>query len=137
MKAETQSFLVSFIEQSPSPQHEGLKRVIREPMLTDKILGIAPDNRSKDTACVLHPDQVTWAQDYSFLNITFLGIEFQLLLHDILVYNMVDLFFSRSPIFSMALTYLVHLARYSIRRYFGSRNLFRKSFLDERFRCMT
>lgn len=135
-KAEVQSFLISFIEQSPPPQQEELKRVIREPILTDRLLGITPENRSKDTACILYPDQVTWAQDYEFLNITFLGIESQLLLHDIMVYNIVDLFFSKSPIFSMVFTYIVHLVRLSIRRYFGSKNLFRKALLDERFKSM-
>ena len=136
MKTEVQSFLVSFIEQSPPPQQEGLKRVIREPILTDRLLGITPESRSKDTACILYPDQVTWAQDYTFLNVTFLGVESQLLLHDIMIYNMVDLFFSKSPVISMAFTYFVHFVRLSVRRYFGSKNLFRKVLLDERFKSI-
>lgn len=133
MKAELHSFLISFIEQSPPPQQEGLKYIVREPMTTDKILRLAPDNRSKDSPCILYPDQVTWAHDYSFLSTTFLGIEFQLLLHDILIYNMVDLFLSGSPYLSVSITYFVHLVRLSVRRHFGSKNLSQKTFLDERF----
>lgn len=134
MKTELHSFLVGFIEQSPPPQLEGLKRVIREPMTTDKFFSMGPENRSKDSACVLYPDQITWAQDYAFLSSTFLGVEFQLLLHDILIYNIVDLFLSDYlPYLSIAVTYLVHMLRVCIRHYFGSKNLFQKAFLDERF----
>ena len=133
MKSELHAFLVSFVEQSPSPQQEGLRWIIREPIATDKILGLAPDNRSKDSACILYPDQITWAQDYAFLSATFLGIELQLLLHDILVFNMVDIFLPGSPYFGVGVTYIVHLARTSIRHYFGSKNLSRKTFIDESF----
>lgn len=135
MKSEVQKFLVSFIDQSPPPQQEALKRFIHEPMFTERILGVIGNNRSKDSACILSPDLVSWAQDYAFLKVTFLGIESQLLLHDVLVYNLVNICFSLPSYLSIVITYFVHLARHSFRRYFGSKNLFRKAFLDERFRC--
>ncbi len=137
IKAELQSFLISFIEQSPPPSQEGLKRIIREPMLTDRILGILPDNNRshQDAACILAPDQVTWTHDYNFLNTTFIGVETQLLLHDVLVFNLINICFSGPPFLSVAITYVVHLMRLSTRRYFGSKNLFCKAFLDERFMC--
>jgi hypothetical protein len=134
LRAELQAFLISFIEQSPPPAKEGLRHIIREPMFTERIFGILPENRSKDSNCILYPDHLTWAQDFSFLKVTFLGIEFQLLLHDILLYNMFHLSIPESQFLSMALTYLVHLFRLSVRLFFGSRNVFNKAFLDERFR---
>ncbi len=133
MKNELHSFLVSFIEQSPQPQQESLRWIVREPMASDKILGLAPDNRSKDSACIFYPDKITWAQDYAFLSNTFLGIEFQLLLHDILIYNMVDIFLSESPYMSVAVTYILHLIRRSIRHFFGTKNLIRKSFIPKQY----
>ena len=136
MCSEIQSFLVSFIEQSPPPQQEGLKRVIREPILSDKILGIFPDSRSTDSPCVLSPDQITWAHDFNFLKTTFLGIETQLILHDILLYNLVNVALRLSPFSSIAIVYIVHLVRLSIRCHFGTKNIFRKAFFNERFRFM-
>ena len=133
-KCEIQSFLMSFIKQSPSPQQHGLKLIIREQMASDRFLGITPtDNGSYSSECVLQPNTTTWSQDYSFLDTTFLGVEYQLFLHDVLIFNTVDLFMSNSSFFSLMITYLVHGLRTWIRHYFGSKNLSRKSMIDKRF----
>ena len=135
VKSEMESFLTSFIEQSPSPQQHGLKFIIREQMVSDRILGIAPStNGTNSSECILQPNTTTWSQDYSFLSTTFLGIEYQLFLHDLLIFNVVDLFMvTKSHFLSFAITYLVHCIRTWIRHYFGSINLARKTMVDKRF----
>ena len=60
MKAELWKFLCNFIEQSPSPSHDVLRRVVREPVPSERILGIAPvDIRSRGAKNILYPDQQT------------------------------------------------------------------------------
>jgi len=128
------SFLVSFIDQSPAPHHDGLKRNIRPSGIIERILGLVPVEirGSSDSPCILSPDESTWAKDYLFLASTFLGIEMDLFIHDFLTYIVTDLIFNK-PYVSAIITYAMHLMRTNLRKFFGSRNLAKKSFLDERF----
>ena len=108
--------------------------VVREHDAREKFLGLVNiDIQARELKCVMYPDQLTtWLYDYSFLNTTFLGIENELLLHDILTYNMVDLIFD-SPSLSIFITYLVHLLRTFVRHHFGLQNIADKTFMDKRF----
>ncbi len=137
------SFLISFIEQNPSPEKEGLKRIVRSSRLAEKILGMVPadirilDNGS-DSSCVFSPDEATWAKDFQFLQVTFHGIELDLIILDILTFSVVSLIFDRSngnPYVSALVTYGMHLIRTFLRRLYGTRNLAKKSFIDQRFLC--
>mmetsp|Transcript_7954 Transcript_7954/g.11709 ORF Transcript_7954/g.11709 Transcript_7954/m.11709 type:complete len:150 (-) Transcript_7954:149-598(-) len=131
---ELQSFLASFIEQTTPPQLEGLKRTVRQSGITEKLLGLVPVEvrGSSDSACLFSPDEANWARDYVFLQVTFLGIEPDLLLHDILTYSSADIIFQR-PYASAICTYAMHVFRMTLKRYFGLANLSKKSSLDSHF----
>lgn len=129
-------FLQSFVEQTPQPHREGLRYVVRQKSTPEHLLGIISSGSSGDQAgespCILCPDKQAWLQDYSFLATTFLGIEYDLLLHDMLTFNFSDLLFS-NPAISILLTYLVHVGRIHIRKRFGQAHLCRRSLIDKRF----
>jgi meckelin len=123
-------FLQNFIERQPPPSRDGLRYVVRESWLAERLLGITPnDFRTKsEPTCIMHPD------NYGFLSSTFLGIgvEIDLLIHDILTYNVASMTFNNVGI-SLMLTYSVHLARKFLRSWFGQKNLSEKALVDERF----
>ena len=133
LKAELSKFLCTFIEQSPIPSQDGLRRVVREPIQSEKMLGIAPvDIRSRGAKNIFYPDQPSSWRDFRFLEVTFYGIERELLLHDFSTYCVVATLF-QSPALSILLTYAMHVLRSSLRHHFGIRNLSQKSFIDEKF----
>ena len=121
----------SFIDQSPIPTQEGLQRVFRTQTMAERIastlMGIQQDSK-----CILYPNEITWMYDHGFISVTFLGMELDLLLHDILVFNCVDLAFENTAI-SVFISYLVHLLRVFVRNWFGKTNVSIKSGLDYRF----
>lgn len=131
---EMNSFLIHFIEQSPTPHQEGLKRVVRTSDIVERILGVAPvDIRSaSESSCIFTADEATWARDYIFLKSTFHGIEIELLILDFLTYQISDMIFHKSPA-SALITFVMHNILKYFRRHFGSRNLAKKSFMDRRF----
>eukprot|EP00804_Cyclotella_cryptica_P009607 CCRYP_006304-RC/>CCRYP_006304-RC protein AED:0.04 eAED:0.04 QI:1898/0.4/0.66/1/0.6/0.66/6/31/1047 len=132
-KAELSTFLKGFIYQQPPPVQEGLKYVVRDAILTETVLGLTPaDFRMDDPKCLLEPDCTKWNRDYTFLSATFLGIEMDLLVHDILTYNVVDLMFD-NPATSIFATYLMHIARTWLAAHFAKNNLSHTSFIDKRF----
>lgn len=136
IKSEMQSFLKSFIEQSSSPQQHGLKFVIREPMACNRFFTVTPtrtDSGAHTTESILQPDTTTWSQDYRFISTMFLGIEYQLFLHDILIFNVFDLFMIKSQFLSLTIAYLFHCIRTWIRHYFGLNNLSQKAMIDKCF----
>jgi len=125
--------LISFIEQSPPPDRNGLKWVVRKPVQIERIFGIGPgEMRIPETKCILYPDERTAIKDYAFLETTFLGIEMTLLMHDILTYSFVDLVFG-NPVISALITYITHLVRTFLRTYFGKHNLTKKAMINECF----
>ena len=133
LKAELSKFLCTFIEQSPIPSQDGLRRVVREPVQSEKMLGIAPvDIRSRGAKNILYPDQQSSWRDFGFLQVTFYGIELELLIHDFLTYSVVAALF-QSPALSILFTYTLHLVRTSLRRHFGVQNLSQKSMIDKKF----
>ena len=133
--AELSNFLKGFIDQQPPPVQDGFKYIVKEPLLSETVLGVTPaDFRQSDPKCIMQTDKVaSWNRDYQFLSQTcFLGLEFDLLLHDILTFNVVDLLFSNTAI-SIGITYMMHLARTHLTLYFAKKNLARTSHIDERF----
>lgn len=132
-KAELSSFLRGFIDQQPQPTQDSLKYVVREPLATEAMFGLTPaDFRQSDPKCILQPDHAKWHCDFSFLSSGFHGIEMDLLLHDILTYNAVDLLFNSSAV-STCVTYIIHLARTLLATHFMKKNLSGTSLVDERF----
>ena len=139
---EVSHFLQCFIDQSPTPINNGLRYVIRQPTFLERFLQIAPfDVRVKNHKCIFYPDQKSSSRnnsirstitDHDFLNVLFLGIEFDLLLHDILMYNICDLIFQDVAI-SALLTYGMCLLRNFIRKWLGCRNIANKACIDQRF----
>jgi len=131
-KAELESFIKSFIEQTPPPVHEGLRRKIRIPSFCERMMGSSSSEaRARESGCLLYPDEKACMSDYSFLSTSFLGIERDLGLQDVLTYTF---FFTVWNDLGAAvlITYVLHLIRHSLRLFFGRRNISRKGFVDLR-----
>eukprot|EP00520_Triparma_pacifica_P017541 CAMPEP_0118665276 /NCGR_PEP_ID=MMETSP0785-20121206/18528_1 /TAXON_ID=91992 /ORGANISM="Bolidomonas pacifica, Strain CCMP 1866" /LENGTH=1102 /DNA_ID=CAMNT_0006559375 /DNA_START=139 /DNA_END=3444 /DNA_ORIENTATION=- len=129
---ELNSFLQSFVEQSPPPQREELKRIVREQPFLDQVIGTPPaDIRASNAKCVFYPDTKTWLKDHNFLNVTFLGIEPDLFIHNILTFNLFDMGFN-DPAISILGTYLMHILFVWLRGSFGQGNLASKTLVDDR-----
>ena len=127
-RAELTRFLQSFIDRQPPSSRDGLVYIVREPCFTERVLNLTPaDFRNTEPSCVLLPNMD------GFLSSTFLGIEMDLLIHDILTYNIVSVVFNNNVGISIFLTYAMHLVRSSVRSWFGQRNLSEKSLIDSRF----
>jgi len=130
---ELNLFLQSFVEQSPPPQKEELKRIVREQPFLDQIVGTPPaDIRSQNAKCVFYPDQKSWMFDHNFLYVTFMGIETDLVIHNILTFNIFDMAFSNVSI-SILGTYIMHLFFVWLRGSFGQGNLANKTLVDDKF----
>ena len=127
-RLELKLFLQSFMDQQPPPSRDGLRYIVREPWLAERLLSVTPaDFRTNaEPKCILHPD------NNGFLSATFLGIELDLFIHDVLTYNAANMAFNNAGI-SIFLTYLVHLLRTHLRSWFGKKNLSDKSFIDAKF----
>jgi meckelin len=93
------SFLQAFIENNFAMPD--LKRVFREPTYIEKVFGTPPDLTAPGQACVFYPDQ-----QYSYVKVHLLGKEMDMVLLDILVYSIFDLWLGSTAI-SMLLCYLV------------------------------
>ena len=130
IRREISEFLKSFIDQSPYPSIDGLVYTVQERQFVERFFGVSMPNKEQESKCSFYAD--TRNNAFSFLKTTFLGIELDLLLHDIMVYNVIDLLWN-SPSSSCLVTYLVHLLRNFLRNYFGKRNLSHRSIVDERF----
>ncbi len=130
IRREISEFLKSFIDQSPYPSTDGLVYMVRERQFVERIFGVSNPSKEQESKCSFYAD--THNNSFSFLKTTFIGIEVDLLLHDIMVYNIIDLLWN-SPSLSCLVTYLIHLIRNFLRSYFGRRNLSHRSLVDERF----
>ncbi|GMI00340.1 hypothetical protein TrST_g3137 [Triparma strigata] len=130
---ELNGFLQSFVEQSPPPSREELKRIVREPPFFDQLLGNPPaDIRASNAKCVFYPDQKTWLKDHNFLKVTFLGLEPDLWMHNVLTFNLFDMALGNTAV-SVLGTYLVHMFLVWVRGSFGQGNLASKTLVDDRF----
>jgi meckelin len=130
---ELSSFLKSFIEQTPPPLHEGLRRKIRIATLGEKMMGFSTSGvRAGESGCVFYPDERTWISNYSFLKTTFQGLERDLFLQDVLTYCFILTIQSevRTAVF---FTYLMHLIRQFTCHHLGRRNVSKKAFVDKSF----
>lgn len=63
--------------------------------------------------------------------VMFSGVEYDLLLFDILVYSLIDL--AGNSMLSVVITYLVDLFICKIRQHYGQKNISQKNLVDERF----
>lgn len=131
-RAEVTVFLKSFIDRQPPPSRDGLSYVVRESWLSERLLSFTPAEfrTTAEPKCIM----LGSSDDDGYLSATFLnlGVEFDLLIHDILTYNLASMVFNNVGI-SIFLTYAMHLLRTSIRSWFGKRNLSNKSLIDQRF----
>ncbi len=127
---ELTNFLQCFIDRRPPPSRDGLRFIVRESWLAERLLGITPtDFRTKsEPVCSMHPDS------YGFLTSTFLGhgVEVDLFIHDILAYNVANMVFDNVGT-SIFFTYAVHMIRTFFRSWFGQRNLSEKALIDDKF----
>jgi len=130
---ELNGFLQSFVEQSPPPRSEELKRIVREPPLLDRLMGNPPaDIRMDNAKCIFYPDNKTWLADNNFLRVVFLGIETDLWIHNVLTFNIFDLTVGNTSV-SILMTYLMHLLLVWLRGAFGQANVANKTLVDDRF----
>lgn len=124
-------FIQNFFDQSPPPSHEGLRRQFRKYSTVEEIVGTAIGVK-KESKCILYPSGVKWSCDHGFVFTTFLGMEFDLLIHDILAFNYFDLLFDNTAVSALC-TYLIHLFRSSVRTRWGKYNISRNTSIDHRF----
>ena len=126
-RAEATVFLQSFINRQLG---DGLSYVVRERLFAERLVSVTPAEFRTNTEpkCIMYPD------DHGFLSATFLGvgIEVNLVIHDILTYNAASMAFNNVGI-SVFLTYLMHLLRTHLRSWLGKRNLSDKSLIDSIF----
>ena len=131
-RAEVTVILKSFIDRQPPPSRDGLSYVVRESWLSERLLSFTPAEfrTTAEPKCIM----LGSSDDDGYLSATFLnlGVEFDLLIHDILTYNLASMVFNNVGM-SIFLTYAMHLLRTSIRSWFGKRNLSNKSLIDQRF----
>lgn len=93
------SFLQAFIENNFTMPD--LKRVFKEPSYFEKVFGTPPDLTAPGQSCVFYPDQY-----YSYVKVHLLGREIDLVIFDVLVYSIFDLWIGSTAI-SMLLCYLI------------------------------
>lgn len=151
---EIHMFLQNFVDQSPPPEHDGFRWMVQTPPFIERLLyGVhlpsqswqqqqwqqqqhnplqQQTNPSNHRKCVLVPDTTTWLHDYSFLSTTFLGMELDLILHDLLTFQVADIVFKNTAV-SAFCTYLVHAVRKSARARIGRANIAAKTQVDDRF----
>lgn len=129
-RAELTRFLQSFVDRQPHPSKlDGLRFLIHEPFLAERLLSTTPaEFRSTTEQCILVPDDKN-----GYLQATFLGIEYDLLIHDILTYMCVSMAFGHNAALSLFLTYTMHLLRSFVRSWWGEKNLCNKSMISPRF----
>ena len=131
--SEIQNFLKNFIKQPPEPMREdGLRRTFRRQNIIERLSCIAPRVKSNETSCIMCPSESTWLLEDGFVSITFLGMELDLLLHDVLTYNLADFVFGNTPS-SILLTYFMHLLRCNVRDHYGKTNMSQKANLSHKF----
>jgi meckelin len=122
---EMTAFLQQWVENNLSTA--GLRRIIHEPSYLERMLYSAPDLTQSSTSSVFYTDRA-----WRFTETMFLGRELDLLLFNILVYSLVDLWFSNT-LTSILLCYLADYGISYWRKNYGAYNLSRKTLVDPRF----
>lgn len=105
----------------------GLRRRIAEPSFFDKLTRSPPAMGLGEQANVLVADY-----NNEFTSATFLGIEWDLLVCNILLYSLFDVWFDSTSV-SILLTYLVESGFCILRNNLGEKALAGKTLIDERF----
>ncbi|KAL7535263.1 hypothetical protein ACHAXR_010500 [Thalassiosira sp. AJA248-18] len=130
-RAELTLFLQSFIDKQPIPSRDGLRYIVREPWLAERLLSVTPaEFRGNADSCSL--STFLQSTQEGFLTATLLGIEVDLFLHDVLTYNAANLAFGHAGI-SIFCTYIMHQCRTFLRSWYGKKNLSSKSLIDAKF----
>lgn len=109
---EMTSFLQQWVENNLSVT--GLRRVIHEPSYLERMMYSAPDLTQSGTPSVFYTDRA-----WRFTETMFLGREMDLLLFNILVYSLVDMWFG-STLTSILLAYLADYGITYLRSSYGS-----------------
>lgn len=65
---------------------DGLRPVFQQLSIVEQMLGMIPGIQ-KEAECILFPRESTFVYVHDFVFIVFLGMELNLLLHDILYFN--------------------------------------------------
>jgi meckelin len=108
------TFLQSFIDNNlPQPE---MKRTIQDTTYFERMCNIAPDLTVPGQPSVMRPDP-----GYDFTKVTFLGIELDLLVFNILTYCMFDLWLNNTAL-SILMTYLIDFCLCYIRESYGQVN---------------
>lgn len=103
--------------------------IVRSPTLNERSFGLTPAEfrtPGADTKSILLQDEHGWTKA------TLIGLEMDLLIHDVLTYNVANLAFDNAGI-SIFITYIMHLIRRHVRLFLGTRNLAKTSFIHSRF----
>lgn len=122
---ELTNFMQQFVDNVFS--RVGLRRRIAEPSFFDKLVRSPPSMGLGEQANVLVADYKN-----EFTSATFLGIEGDLLVCNILLYSLFDLWFESTAV-SILLTYLVESAFCIMRSSLGEKALAGKTLIDQRF----
>lgn len=125
----------SFLKQTLDSSSKGLQYYIRKTSRVEKFLRTVPfEARGKHSSNIFIPiDEDSFGIDNSFTKSLLLGIELELIIHDYLIFVFACTIFGSSQLFALLFTYSVHCLRTTVRRYFGTRNLAKKSFFPEQF----
>lgn len=114
--SDLNAFLQAFIENNFTMVD--LKRVFKEPSYFEKVFGTPPDLTAPGQSCVFYPDQ-----SYSYVKVHLLGRELDLVIFDVLVYSIFDLWIGSTAI-SMLLCYLTDIFISRIREELGQVSTF-------------
>lgn len=104
-------FLQEFVENNFG--QTGLRRIVRDPTYWEKQTNGAPELTAPDQPSMFFTDR-----EYNYCKVWFLGREADLLLLNMLLYAMFDLWFS-STVITMFLTYLVEILIVHLRHSWG------------------
>ncbi|RYG50600.1 hypothetical protein EON66_11665, partial [archaeon] len=129
-------FLRGFIEET-DPDY---KRVWRVRTLFQQIMNLPPDIVSESvmstsSGAATQASRLTYIMPdkrYRFESVMFRGIEYDLLLFDMLVFCVTD-YAQQSPVIAALVTYIVAKTLVFLRRWLGDRNMAYKTLVDQRF----
>ena len=122
---ELTSFMADFIDNNFG--RVGLRRRVYEPSYSAQLFKNPPPMGMGEQPCTFICDK-----SWNFTKATFLGIEADLLVLDILLYSLYDLWFN-DTMTSILLTYLSSSGLCMVRGNFGKTVLAAKTMIDERF----
>lgn len=108
--------------------------VIRLPNVFERLTGQPPPLAQLGGDVVFEPDAggYTFYGDQGWTEVTFLGNDATLLIHEILTFGVCDIWFGSTSL-SILLTFLLHHAIRLVRSVYGEHNLSERALIDRRF----